>query len=104
MINPYKPQIGKVAKQILDEKLQGLREATGLNQFKNSFSVIEWYKNIPNKERCKFLIFDICDFYPSITEELFSDAISWASDIVDFSAEEIEILKASMQSFLCTLE
>ena len=100
LINPYKPQIGKVAKQILDEKLQGLREATGLNQFKNSFSVIEWYKNIPNKERCKFLIFDICDFYSSITEELFSDAISWASDIVDFSAEEIEILKASMQSFL----
>ena len=71
-----------------------------MNQFKNSYSVIEWYENIPNKDRCKFLIFDISDFYPSITEELFSDAISWALGIVDFSAEEIEILKKSMHSFL----
>ena len=100
LINPCKPEIGKIAKQILEKKLQSLREATGLNQFRNSYSVIEWYKSIPNKDRCKFLIFDICDFYPSISEELFSDAISWASGIVDFSAEEIEILTKSKQSFL----
>ena len=100
LVNPYKLEIQKISKQILDKKLFALREATKFNQFKNSYSVIEWFKDIPNKDQCKFLVFDICEFYPSISEELFNEAMRWASTIVYFSAGEKEILVKSKHSLL----
>ena len=36
----------------------------------NTESVINWFKNIPNKHLYKFLMFDLKDFYPSIKEKL----------------------------------
>jgi hypothetical protein len=63
LINPAKSESGK------------------LNQWRNTKQVIEWFGNIKDKERYSFISFDIVDFYPSISEKLLDQALSWASII-----------------------
>ena len=70
LINPSKQEIGKISKQILENINQKLVNATGVNQWKNTASVLQWYKNLPNKRNSAFISFDVVEFYPSITEDL----------------------------------
>ena len=44
--------------------------------------------------------FDIVDFYPSISENLLDQALSWASDLADISDEDISIIKHARKSLL----
>ena len=64
LINPSKSDIGKISKYVLDKINQKLRSVTEVNQWKNSHSVIEWFKNIRNKRNASFFVFDIESFYP----------------------------------------
>ena len=43
-----------------------------VKQWKNSSAVIKWFRNMENKPNCSFFIFDIQDFYSSVSlsEEL----------------------------------
>jgi hypothetical protein len=75
LINPAKSELGKVTKVILDSINDTIRTVTKVNQWKNSLSVIEWFKNIPNKSSHAFVSSDIVEFYPSISEELLDKAI-----------------------------
>ena len=65
-----------------------------------SYSVIDWFKNIPDKSRTRFIKFDICDFYPSITEELLDKALNYAEQYHQFSETDISIIKHSRKSLL----
>jgi glutaredoxin-related protein len=49
LINPAKSELGKVSKIILDEINNNIRERTGVNQWRNSQSVIDWFKTINDK-------------------------------------------------------
>ena len=51
LINPSKSDIGKISKTILDKIITKIASLTNLNQWKNSTSVTEWYKTIPNKDQ-----------------------------------------------------
>ena len=57
LINPAKSEIGIVAKRILERINAKVVNATDINQWKNSESVINWYKNIPNKPNHSFISF-----------------------------------------------
>ena len=46
LINPNKCEVGKVSQQNLTEKLNIIRRKTGLKQWKNVYSVIEWFKTL----------------------------------------------------------
>jgi hypothetical protein len=70
LINPAKSEIGIISKFIIERINGEIRETTKAQQWRNTASVIEWFQNIPNKNKCKFLKFDVVDFYPSISEEL----------------------------------
>ena len=70
LINPAKSELGKVSKVILDEINNKIRSILNVNQWKNSLSVIDWFRDINNKPNHTFLSFDIVEFYPSITESL----------------------------------
>ena len=100
LLNPTKPEIGRISKQILTSKIEELREKTGFQQWKNSFSVIDWFKIIDDKSKSKFIVFDIVEFYPSISEKLLREAISWACSAVNFTPEEIDIILKSKNSLL----
>ena len=69
--------MGKLSKHILQTKTE-LRNKIKVNQWKNSNEVTEWFKSIPNKNECRFTVFDIQEFYSSITEDLLKQAILFA--------------------------
>ena len=60
LINPSKPEIGRVAKQLLDKINTAVRNKTGLKQWKNTGAVVNWFKQIQRKNRQKFIKFDDC--------------------------------------------
>ena len=78
LINLAKNELGRISKAILDSANKNIREAMGLNQGRNTDTVIDWFQGIRNKHLCKFAIFDIKEFYPSITENLLKKAITFA--------------------------
>ena len=51
LINPSKSSIGKISETILDRINKSVVTSTKINQWKNTSSVIEWFKKINNKEK-----------------------------------------------------
>ena len=66
LINPAKNELGRLSKFIIQAMNKELRHIFNLNQWKNTEGVINWFKRINEKQLCRFVIFDIKDFYPSI--------------------------------------
>ena len=100
LINPTKLQIGIISKNILDKINTRIRSSTGLQQWRNTKSVLSWFKNITNKKSCKFLKFDIIQFYPSITEKLFRSSINFAKRFINIEDYEIKVILHCRKSIL----
>ena len=100
LINPAKSNLGKVSKTILDRINNNIRTQTHSNQWRNADDTIQWFKAINNKDKYTFLNFDIAEFYPSISEHLLDDAISWAKQYTDIKDHDIKIIKHARQSLL----
>ena len=100
LINPAKSDSGKISKSILDKLNTKLRTILNVNQWRNTQNVIEWFGSIEEKSRHSFISFDIVDFYPSISENLLDQALSWASNLADISDEDISIIKHARKSLL----
>ena len=100
MINPAKPDLGKLTKKILARVVSALKTKSHLQQWKNSYSVIEWFKGLDNKKSLSFIQFDIVDFYPSISEKLFKDALNYAKNFVEITKDEIQTILQTKQSIL----
>ena len=73
------PDMGRVSKQILDDIITEVRESTVVYLWKNTASVIDWFKAIPEKEDNTFICFDIVEYYSSISEKLLRNTLSYAS-------------------------
>ena len=100
LLNPTKGGIGKISKQILSKIVLKIRSQSGLKQWKNSFSVVDWFKQLKNKKGFVFIIFDIVNYYPNITVELLTKALKWAELFVDISEQEKNIILQSRKNFL----
>ena len=100
LINPAKSELGKVSKKILTRVVTSLRNRGQLNQWKNSFSVIDWFQKLNNKNTLTFLLFDIVEFYPNITEALLKKALDYAKNYVDITQEEIKIILQTKKAFI----
>ena len=100
LINSCKPDIGKIAKRFISRITEEVKFKTNLVQWKNSYDVIKWFKDINNKQKCSFIILDICEFYPSISEKILKDALNWASTLVNISDEEKRIIISAKRSIL----
>ena len=92
LINPAKNEIGRISKVILDNINKELVEKLKINQWKSSSNVLNWFKTIKKKHECKFIVFDIEQFYPSIKESVLIKAL-------DFAKKHTRILK---NIFVCT--
>ena len=100
LINPSKSEIGKVSKQILERINKKVVTKTKVNQWKNTESVINWYKAIPNKSNYSFICFDINEFYPSISEDLLRKALDFASQYDTITEQEKDIIINAKQSLV----
>ena len=61
-----------------------------VNQWKNFSVVIKWFRNIENKPKFSLIIFDIQEFYPSISLSLFNKAIKFVKEICILSNDDIQ--------------
>ena len=68
LLNPGNNELGHISKAFLDTTNKDIRKAMGLNQWRNTDTIIDWSKSIRNKHFCKYFVFDIKEFYLSITE------------------------------------
>ena len=100
LINPAKTDIGKVSKQILSKIVTSLRESSPFIQWKNSFSVIDWFKGLQNKNKLSFIQFDIIEFYPNITEDILKKALEFAKQYVPISSREMNLILKTKKSLL----
>ena len=100
LINPTKPELGKISKQILDRVNAKVISATKINQWKNTSAVIDWFNTIENKEKHSFICFDIVEFYPSISENLLNKALDFATAYDTITQRERNIITQAKSSLL----
>ena len=100
LINPTKPELGKVSKQLLSEVIEVVRRESGVNQWKNTYELLNFYNSLPNKQNSHFVKFDICSFYPKITEDILRKSIDHAAKYVNITEEQKEILFHTSKSIL----
>ena len=100
LINPSKTDIGKISKHVLDKVNQKLLSVTEVNQWKNSHSVIEWFKNIRNKSNASIFVFDIESFYHSISLKLPEDPINFAKTVCNISGRDTSINMQARRTLL----
>ena len=75
LTNPSKSEVGLVSKHYLNSIFSKAAEKSGVNQWRNTSTVIKWFENLQNKQKCRFIKFDTADFYLSITEHLLQRSI-----------------------------
>ena len=92
LISPTKSEIGQVSKVILSKIVASVVKSTGLNLWKSTREVLQWYRQFPNKQESSFINFDIVDFYPSITEELLLKAINFASQYTEIQECDKDVI------------
>ena len=85
---------------MLTKIISTVKEKSNLNQWKNTQSVIKWFSEIHITKKMTFIQFDICEFYPSITEKLLIDAITFAEKYVKISDDKKEIIFHARKSFM----
>ena len=76
------------------------RKKSQVQQWRNTSTVISWFKNIPSKSRSRFIKFDIVDFYPSITEDLLSRSLEYARTIEAIDEKVVKVIMHSRRSLL----
>ena len=100
LINPSKNEVGRISKTILDKINKELTKKLNINQWKSDTNVIEWFKGIKNKQECKFIVFDIEQFYPSIKETVLLKALDFARAHTKVLVKDINLIKHSRRSLL----
>ena len=104
VINPASNNLGKVSKRILDKISTKCREGTGVNQWRSTQDVLQWFSGVhaanATKKKAKFLQLDISEFYLSISEELLRNSIRFAKNYTTIEQEEEELIMACRKSIL----
>ena len=73
----------------------------GVNQWGNTTGVTEWFSSMKGTlKNPKFLIFDIESFYPSISQQLFEDALNYVGRFTRVTNDEREIVMHARNSLL----
>ena len=71
-----------------------------VNHWKNTNSVMFWFRQLQDKNRLSFVNFDVERFYPSISENLFQEGTNFAKDKIDISDTELSIVMQARQTLL----
>ena len=100
LINPAKSNIGRIGKDILQKANNKIRTETKLSQWRNTQNMLDWFNNLSTEHPLCFLQLDIEDFYASISERLFNNALEYANQFYRFSDVELKALKNARQSLL----
>ena len=95
-----KSEISRISQTILDRINSKISRASKFNQWKNTASVIEWFKAIKNKQHYSFICFDIEEFYSSISQDLLKRALDFASAYGNITDDKRNIITHTKHSIL----
>ena len=93
-------ELGRISITIFDNINMKLFETTKINQWKNTVSAIKWFNSLKDKHLMKLVMFDIKDFYPSITQYLLNKAVNFASEYIHISISDIHVVHHARKSLL----
>ena len=77
-----------------------MRAKSKLNQWKNVYGCIEWFKKLNHKSCKSFIVFDIVNFYPSISEDLLNKSLNWAEQFIGISESDRKAIFEARKSLL----
>ena len=98
LINPTKPQVGKIAMKMIDNIVKKIREKNdNCVQAISTKDVLEWFKSVDDKKHLKFINWDIDNFYAYITPDLLEEALDWATEFVDISTQQRKVIRQSCE-------
>ena len=100
LIIPSRSSIGRISKNLLDNINQKLKGRTKLNLIKSSKEAIDWFNGIENKNSYTFFKMDLEAYYPSISETLLLEAVTWARKFTQITDKELQIILHSRKSFM----
>ena len=100
LINPTKTELDKISKKIIQDINKQLVEKLKVNQWKSTKYVTDWFKKIDNKKDCKFIQFDIKQFYPAISESILGKAINFAKEFIDIESSNLRTIQHCRKSLL----
>ena len=100
LINPSKSEVGLVSKHYLSSIISTVAEKSGVNQWRNTSTVIKWFENLQNKQKRRFIKFDIADFHLSITEHLLERSIKYAKSFAMIEHKALEAISLARKSLL----
>ena len=100
MINPSKSQVGLVSKCYLSNIIADVSKKTKVNWWRNTSTVTDWFKNLADKQKRKFIKFDIAEFYSSISQVLLKKLINYAKSFTTIEVNGINPIKLACKSLL----
>ena len=104
LINPASNQLGKASKRILEEAVRDIRRKSGLHQWGSTGEMLKWFKRRHEEDsrpsKSTLIQFDICEFYPSISEELMEKALEYAKRHTKITDDHIQIIRDCRRSIL----
>ena len=89
-----------MSKSLLHTINENILIQTNVNQWKNTSQLISWFKNIKSKKASSFVNFDVENFYPSISIDIFTDAISYIKTITNIDDDQLSIIMQSRKALL----
>ena len=92
MICPARPDIGKISAKILKNVVSTIKTKLKLNLWTNTKDAIEWFTEYKNLRNPSFIQFDINDFYPSISKNLFDKVIDFAKLHAHIEDKDLNII------------
>ena len=72
---------------------------TKVNQWRNTSTVIDWFKNLVNKQKRKFIKFEIAEFYPSASQDLLKKSINCAKSFTTIEENGISATKHELMEY-----
>ena len=87
-----KENIGKINKAIIDTINRNIVRSTEINQWKKTSNVLDWYANYTDKNKAKFVQFDIENFYPSVKSESLYNSLQLGKEVTTVSDNEKSLL------------
>ena len=100
LLSPTKSEISRISKEILQCIVRTTARATNVNLRRNTQAVIKWFNNIQDKQNAAFVGFDIVEFYPSINEKFFTEAIDFAKEYVNITDLDTQISMHAKKTLL----
>ena len=76
-----------------------LFQTTKINQWKHTVSAIKWFNSLKGNHLIKFLMFDIKNFYSSITQDLLNKVLSFASEYIYISKCDNDVINNARKWF-----